>query len=72
MKRRELLKMIYREASRKGVSNVTLREGGRHSIVTLSNLNIPIPRHREIGDLLAMQIMKECEPVFGGRWWRHD
>jgi hypothetical protein len=72
VKRRVLLKLIYREASQKGISNVTLREGGRHSIVTLSNLRIPIPRHREIGDLLAMQIMKECEPVFGERWWHHD
>ncbi len=72
MKRRELLKMIYRQAGLKGLSNETLREGGRHSIVTIGNLSIPIPRHREIGDLLAIQIMKQCEPVFGERWWRND
>jgi hypothetical protein len=64
--------MIYRKAEFKGISYVTLREGGRHSIVTIGNLSIPIPRHRDIGDLLAMQIMKEYEPALGERWWRHD
>ena len=72
MKRRELLKVIYLQARLMGINNVTLREGGRHSIVTIGNLSIPIPRHRDIGDLLAMQIMKECEPVLGERWWRHN
>ena len=72
MKRRELLKMIYRQAALRGIKNVTLREGGRHTIVTIGNLSIPIPRHRDIGDLLATHIMKEFEPVLGERWWRND
>ena len=55
-----------------GIRDVTLREGGRHSIVTISNVSIPIPRHKEIGDLLAMQIMKEFQSVLGERWWHND
>jgi len=72
VKRRELLKKIYRQAALQGIKNVTLREGGSHSIVTISNLSIPIPRHKELADLLAMQIMKQFQPVLGERWWHND
>ena len=72
VKRRELLRKIYRQAARQGIKDVALREGGRHSIVTISNLSIPIPRHKELGDLPAMQIMKQFQPVLGERWWHND
>jgi hypothetical protein len=49
---------------------VTLREGGRHTIVTIGNSTTQIPRHREILTGTARSIMKELEPEFGKRWLR--
>jgi len=42
----------------------------RHDAYSLDGLIIPIPQHREIGEGLADDIRKECEPKLGRRWWR--
>lgn len=46
-----------------------IREGGNHSIFTLGDVRVPIPRHREIPDVLARKIMKELESELGTRRW---
>jgi len=38
-----------------------LREGGNHEIWTNGSLEEPIPRHREINELLAKKILKKAE-----------
>jgi hypothetical protein len=35
----------------------------------LGGTRIPIPRHNEIGERLAMAILVEAEAELGRRWW---
>jgi hypothetical protein len=44
------------------------REGAQHTVYKLAGLTIPIPRHNEVGEGLAREIFKECEPVLGRGW----
>lgn len=34
---------------------------GKHAIYRLGDLTIPVPRHREINELTARQILKDAE-----------
>lgn len=38
-----------------------LRQGGRHEIWTNGDVEEPIPRHREINEMLAKKILKKAE-----------
>ncbi len=38
-----------------------LREGGRHEIWTNGNMTEPVPRHKEIAELLAKKILKKAK-----------
>jgi hypothetical protein len=67
MKRRDLLRIIERRAIMMELE-VTFREGGRHSIITVGSSISIIPRHREIHPGTVDAIMKDLEPVFGKRW----
>ncbi len=69
VKRINLIREISKAARRSGLLWVIVREGGNHSIFTLGDQRIPIPRHREIPDVLARQIMKELETELGKEWW---
>jgi hypothetical protein len=71
MKRREVIKRIKAEAKSQGVDFDLDREGGSHSVFDVGGCMIPIPRHTEIGEGLAREIFKECEPVLGKDWWRN-
>jgi mRNA interferase HicA len=37
-----------------------LRQGGRHEIWTNGEIEEPVPRHREINELLAKKILKRA------------
>ena len=67
MKRRDLLRAIERRALMMELE-VTFREGGRHSILTIGNTSTQIPRHRDIHPGTVDAIMKDLEQVFGKRW----
>lgn len=69
MKREQLVKMIRREAKRRGLTWKP-GEGGRHSVYWLGDTKIPIPRHTEIGEGLTQAILHECENELGKGWWR--
>jgi len=69
MKRIDLLRVISRAATDAGLPWVMTREGGNHSIFTLRDTQIQIPRHREIDELTAKAIMKHLEKELGARWW---
>ena len=47
-----------------------VRRGANHDVHALEGLIIPIPRHTEIGERVALEIFKECEPILGVRWWK--
>ena len=46
------------------------REGGSHTIYRLGSTVIPIPRHTELGENLALSIFKECQGELGEKWWK--
>lgn len=60
MKRRDLLARLKRTAKDRGV-DYTLTEGGRHTRVDVGENTTYVPRHVEIGDMLAKQIIKQAE-----------
>lgn len=69
MKRIDLLRVISRAAMEAGLPWVMTREGGNHSIFTLSETPVQIPRHRDIDELTAKAIMKHLEKELGAKWW---
>ena len=69
MKRIDLLRMISKAAMEVGSPWVMTREGGNHSIFTLRETTVQIPRHRDIDELTAKAIMKHLEKELGTNWW---
>lgn len=70
MKRKDVIRTISDAAKIRGLTWELARKGANHDIYTLVGLVIPIPRHRELGEQLAVTIFKQCEPKLGKRWWR--
>lgn len=60
MKRRDLIKRLDNIAKTKG-EKLILTEGGNHTKVTIGQWSEPIPRHREINELLAKAIITRAE-----------
>jgi hypothetical protein len=60
MKRRDLIRSIEQLAKENGVEWVQ-GEGSKHDKYTFNGRMIPIPRHREIGEMLAREIIKQCK-----------
>lgn len=53
MKRRDLVKLLEKNGW------YYMRDGGRHDIYTNGKFSEPIPRHREINELLAKSIIRK-------------
>lgn len=53
MKRRDLIKLFENNGW------YYLRDGGRHDIYTNGKKSEPIPRHREINEMLAKSLIKK-------------
>jgi predicted aldo/keto reductase-like oxidoreductase len=70
MKRRQILSTIAREAQRQGRHWQHQREGANHEIWRCGSIELPIPRHAEIGNRMAEMIFKELEGELGKDWWR--
>lgn len=70
MKRRDVIKRIAQQAKTVGVEWTVARKGANHEVYRLGTVMVPIPRHNEIGQGLTEAIFKECELVFGERWWK--
>lgn len=60
MKRRDLLKNIEQLAKANNVQWLE-GQGSKHDKYTFNGKMIPIPRHREIGEMLAKEIIKQCK-----------
>jgi len=65
MKRRDLLNQIEKLARDNGVTWVEAT-GTKHDKYRFNGKMIPIPRHREIGEMLAREILKQCKSTLGG------
>lgn len=70
MKRNDVIRKIGDTAKVHELIWALARNGANHDVYLLDGLVIPIPRHREIGEQLAVALFKECEPKLGRRWWR--
>ena len=60
MKRRDLMKALKRIAKDAEVE-YTETEGGRHTKVTVGENTTFVPRHNEIGEHLAEEIIKQAK-----------
>lgn len=58
MKRRDLLKKIEKMAKNAG-ETVEYREGGSHTVVKFGDKQTVVPRHNEINEITAKQIIKQ-------------
>ena len=47
-----------------------VRHGSRHDIWRVGSVQFSVPRHRELGDRLALAINESLEAERGERWWR--
>ena len=57
-KRADLIRQIKKHAAAAGL-NADFTEGAKHTKVTVGDKTTVIPRHREIGEMLARVILKQ-------------
>jgi hypothetical protein len=69
MKRTELIGKIRKEARKAKVEWELVRQGARHEIWRLGDLQVSIPRHREVNELTAQGILRDTEDELGEGWW---
>jgi len=60
MKRRDLIKRIAKIAADHCATWELHREGGNHTVYRLNATKIAVPRHREIGEGLAAEIISQA------------
>jgi len=70
MKRHQILGTIAREAQGQGKTWKQERQGANHEIWRCGSIELPIPRHAEIGNRMAEMMFKELEGELGKDWWR--
>lgn len=59
--RRKLLVWLHQQAQQHNADFVLLRQGANHEIYSLNGARIPIPRHRDIDNMLAKAIMTQAD-----------
>ncbi len=69
-RRRDVLKTIQQAAKEAGIDWELDHEGGNHTVYKLGGLMVPIPRHNEIDNRMAVIIFKECAEKLGRDWWK--
>lgn len=70
MKRRHLIGKVHDRACDARRGWAVERRGGKHDLWRCGATVVPIPRHREINEITALQIMKTLEAELGEGWWR--
>jgi hypothetical protein len=70
VKRRDLLKRIRAGAKAAGVTFGQVREGANHTIFAVGRFEFTVPRHTEINEYTAQEILKDLESELGEGWWR--
>lgn len=67
MKRIELLAQIEELARNHSAIWRFKRHGARHDIFSFNGRQIQIPRHREVGEMLARKILRDCRATLRRR-----
>lgn len=70
MKRADLLKRIARASKRRGHTWSFVRPGAEHHVYRCGEVEVSIPRHREIGEGRALDIVHDLQDELGKGWWR--
>jgi hypothetical protein len=66
----DLLRAIGEAAFASGRRLVFVRHGARHDIWRVGAAQFSIPRHREVGEKLALATGQLLEQELGDGWWR--
>jgi hypothetical protein len=69
MKRTAVLKKLKAEAKRRGIE-FSVRQGSRHSIVTVGSTSRTLGRHGEVPDGTAKAFFDQYAEELGKGWWR--
>ena len=67
MKKRDLIKQLRTLAAQRGHDLGFVREGRNHEVWTIGGTRIVIPRHREINERTAQNILTRAKEVSDGR-----
>jgi hypothetical protein len=70
VKRDELVRRIGNAAKAAGTEWHMVRHSGSHEVWSCGGVLVAIPRHREIAEGTAEDVMKRVEQALGERWWR--
>ena len=70
MKRRDLLKKISDAAKAGDLIFAPIRNKGDHEVFTLDGQRVIVPRHTEINEVTAREILKSLEDKLGKDWWK--
>lgn len=66
---KSLVGEIAREAARQGVSFRLYRNGAKHFIYHLGETVMVTVSHTKVNHRSRIEILKQCEPELGYRWW---
>ncbi|MBO9056139.1 hypothetical protein JYQ29_03980 [Curtobacterium flaccumfaciens pv. flaccumfaciens] len=67
MKRTELLRRLARKADENDVEFVFHRHGGSHDLFRFGRNTVVVPRHREVEEMTAPGIVRDCDRRGDGR-----
>jgi hypothetical protein len=70
VKRADLLRIIGAAARDAGLRWQLVRQGSNHEVWRVDGLHFVIPRHREVNERTAREIMRLLEDKLGRGWWR--
>jgi len=65
----DLLRDIRDGADVSGRRLELVRHGARHDIWRIGSTQFSLPRHREVGEKLALAVRQSLEPELGDDWW---
>lgn len=68
--KRTALEQKLRRAARDAGLPMRVEPGRRHDKLTIGDVVVTVPRHREINEYTAESILKSFERLFGAGWWR--
>lgn len=69
-RRTDLMRLIGDAAESSGRTLEFVRHGSRHDIWRVRRTQFSVPRHREVGERLALAVKQSLEAEFGEGWWR--
>jgi len=70
VKRQALVSKIRKAAKMADLKWEMVREGSNHEVWQCGTTKVSIPRHREVNEITAENILKDLGDELGEDWWR--